>query len=71
MDKFIQFLLPRYSFLMIDHRTEQVLVTKNYYTKIHALHCLEWHTKLTNQFKYRVIDTKTSKEISLQDYINV
>lgn len=60
-------LLPkgRYAFIMIDHRLETVVLRKHYFWKLSAMNCLRFHTQLSHHFKYRVLDTKTKQEISL------
>lgn len=53
----------RYLFLMIDRRSDQTVLTQSFYTKLHALSCFQFHSKLSPTFIYRVIDVKTNKEI--------
>lgn len=53
----------RYRFIMIDH-ANHIVLDERFFTKIRAVGCLDFHTRLTAQFKYRLIDTKTGEEIT-------
>ena len=62
--------IGRYRFLMIDPRSHQIALDERFFSKIKALNCLDFHMKLTQQFKYQLIDTKTGREVFPLDDIN-
>jgi hypothetical protein len=57
----------RYRFMMIDHRSHQIVLDERFFTKIKAINCLAFHTKLTSQFKYQLVDMRSGEEIHLPE----
>lgn len=60
LEKFIP--KGRYRFIMLD-QSNHIVLDEYFYTKTRAVGCFNFHEKLTAQFKYRLVDTKTGKEI--------
>lgn len=54
----------RYRFLMIDTRSHQIMLDEFFFTKVRAIGCLDFHSRITSTgFTYRLMDQKTGKEI--------